>query len=239
MEGVSRDVYVFEEDRQQWVKSNHPMPTGLTGLLALTHNTSLVVCGLSGESSPPSTFVYNSQSSQWHSKAPPPLHFHTAFSSAVVVNGTYYITLGVEGTATSDIKPLSPAVFSQPLSTLLDSDSPPAWQRMPDTPYYSPRLATTGGYFIVLGGLTRPYNLKENNAAVASNLSSAIHAYCPATSSWVKIGDLYTRSTSCICYYYESCSLQEGPPPMINRMICSLIQKFSLCTHLAVYLYSL
>ena len=134
VEGVSRDVYVFEEDRQQWVKSNHPMPTGLTGLLALTHNTSLVVCGLSGESSPPSTFVYNSQSSQWHSKAPPPLHFHTAFSSAVVVNGTYYITLGVEGTATSDIKPLSPAVFSQPLSTLLDSDSPPAWQRMPDTP---------------------------------------------------------------------------------------------------------
>ena len=69
VEGVSRDVYVFEEDRQQWVKSNHPMPTGLTGLLALTHNTSLVVCGLSGESSPPSMFVYNSQSSQWHSKA--------------------------------------------------------------------------------------------------------------------------------------------------------------------------
>ena len=185
-EGMSGDVHVFEEDRQQWVKSIPPLPTGLAGSLVVTHNTSLVVCGMSDKSSLPSMFVYNIQSSQWHSRAPPPLTFHPGCSSAVVVNDTYYIAVGAEGTASSDPLPSSPAVFSQPLSTLL---APSAWQRMPDTPCHSSRLAATGGCLLALGGLTRPCNVR-NDAAVATNLSSAVHAYCPATSSWVKIGDL-------------------------------------------------
>ena len=187
-EGMSGDVHVFEEDRQQWVNSIPPLPTDseVGSSLVVTHNTSLVVCGVS---SPPSMFVYNSQSSQWHSRAPPPLTFHTGFSSAVVVNDTYYTAVGVEGTGNSYQLPSSPAVFSHPLSTLLDPDVPSAWQRMPDTPCHSSRLAATGGCLLALGGLTRPCNLR-NDAAVAANLSSAVHAYCPATSSWVKIGDL-------------------------------------------------
>ena len=188
-EGMSGDVHVFEEDRQQWVKSIPPLRTGLVGSLVVTHNTSLVVCGIPDESSPPSMFVYNSQSSQWHSRAPPPLTFNTAFSSAVVVNDTYYIAVGAEGTANSDPLPSSPAVFSHPLSTLLDPDAPSAWQRMPDTPCHSSCLAATGGCLLALGGLTRPCNVGDE-AALAANLSSAVHAYCPATSSWVKIGDL-------------------------------------------------
>ena len=188
-EGMSGDVHVFEEDRQQWVKSISPLRTGLVDSLVITHNTSLVVCGIPDESSPPSMFVYNSQSSQWHSRAPPPLTFHTAFSSAVVVNDTYYIAVGAEGTANSDPLPSSPAVFSHPLSTLLDPDVPSAWQRMPDTPCHCSRLAATGGCLLALGGLTRPCNVGDD-AAVAVNLSSAVHAYCPVTSSWVKIGDL-------------------------------------------------
>ena len=188
-EGMSGDMHVFEEDRQQWIKSIPPMPTGLVGSLVVTHSTSLVVCGLSDESSPPSMFVYNSQSSQWHSRTPPPLTFHTAFSSAVVVNDTYYIAVGAEGTRNSDQLPSSPAVFSHPLSTLLDPDAPSAWQRMPDTPCHCSRLAATGGCLLALGGLAGPCNVKDG-AVLAANLSSAVHAYCPATSSWVKIRDL-------------------------------------------------
>ena len=188
-EGISSDVHVFEEDRQQWVNSIPPLPTGLVGSLVVTHNTSLVVCGIPDVSSSPSMFVYNSQSSQWHSRAPPPLTFHSGCSSAVVVNDTYYIAVGIEGMESSDPLPSSPAVFSHPLSTLLDPDVPSAWQRMPDTPCHCSRLAATGGCLLALGGLTRPCNVKDD-AALTANLSSAVHAYCPATSSWVKIGDL-------------------------------------------------
>ena len=188
-EGESSDVHVFEEDRQQWANSIPPMPTGLVGSLVVTHNTSLVVCGISDESSSPSMFVYNSQSSQWNSRAPPPLTFHTGFSSAVVVNDTYYTAVSIEGTRNSYQLPSSPAVFSHPLSTLLDPDAPSAWQRMPDTPCHSSCLAATGGCLLALGGLTRPCNVGVD-AVLAANLSSAVHAYCPATSSWVKIGDL-------------------------------------------------
>ena len=188
-EKISSDVHVFEEDRQQWIKSIPPLPTALVGSLVVTHNISLVVCGMPGASSPPSMFVYNSESSQWHSRAPPPLTFTTLSSSAVVVNDTYYIAVGAEGMESSDPLPSSPAVFSHPLSTQLDPGAPSAWQCMPDTPCHSSRLAATGGCLLALGGLAGPCNVRDD-AAVAANLSSAVHAYCPATSSWVKIGDL-------------------------------------------------
>ena len=194
--GVSDDVesnngvHVFEEDTKQWVKSINisPIPTGLFFSLVVTHNTSLIVCGMTDVSSPPSMFIYCDQSSQWHSRAPPPLNFYTMFSSAVIVNDTYYLALGAEGGMFTDPLPSSTAVFSQPLSTLLDPNTPSTWQRMPDTPCTS-HLATTGGCLLALGGLHNVCDVYDD-AAVATNLTTAVHAFCPATSSWVKIGDL-------------------------------------------------
>ena len=188
---VSSGVHFFDEDTQQWVQSIPPMPTGVVLPLVVTHTTSLIVCGLTDESSPPapSMFIYCHQSSQWHSRAPPPLTFHTAFSSAVIVNDTYYIAVGTEGVMDADPLPSSPAVFSQPLSTLLDPNTPSTWQRMPDTPCHTSHLATTGGCLLALGGLHRACNI-DDGAAIATNIATAVYAYCPAISSWVKIGDL-------------------------------------------------
>ena len=182
---VSSGVHVFDEDTQQWVQSIPPMPTGVVLPLVVTHTTSLIVCGLTHVSSPPSMFIYCHQSSQWHSRAPPPLTFHTAYSSAVIVNDTYYIAVGV---MVVDPLPSSAAVFSQPLSTLLDPNAPSTWQGMPDTPCHTSHLATTGGCLLALGGL-HACNMNDGTA-IATNLTTAVHAYCPATSSWVKIGDL-------------------------------------------------
>ena len=179
----SKQVHVFDEDTQQ---STLSMPTGLYFSLVVTHNTSLIVCGMTGESSPPLMFIYCHQSSQWHSRAPPPLNFHTDFGSAVIVNDTYYIAEGAEGELFQDS---SPAVFSQPLSTLLDPNIPSTWQRMPDTPCHTSHLATTGGCLLALGGLHSACNILDN-AEVAADITTAVHAFCPATSSWVKIGDL-------------------------------------------------
>ena len=194
--GVSKEVRIFDEDTQQWVESISPMPTRLAFSLVVTHNTSLIVCGMTDESSPPSMFIYRHQSSQWHSRAPPPLNFYTDFSSAVIVNDTYYLSLGTEGVANADPLPSSAAVFSQPLSTLLDPNTPSTWQRMPDTPCHTSCLATTGGCLLALGGLHNVCNIRDASAA---NITSAVYAYCPAISSWVKIGGLPdTRACSTI-----------------------------------------
>ena len=191
-EETTGDVHVFEEDTQQWVKSIPPIPTGLFLSVVATHSSSLVVCGTTDGSSPASMFVYNSQSSQWHSRSPPPLAFNSRYCSAVVVSDTYYIAVGSEGVLDSEDWPTSAAVFSIPLSTLLDPNAPQdpfTWQRMPDTPCHTSHLAATGGCLLALGGLRNACDIKCNEA-VASNLTTAVHAYCPATSSWVKIGDL-------------------------------------------------
>ena len=201
--GVSEEVHsgscVFEEETQQWFESIPPMPNGLSASLVITHTTSLIMCGLTDESSPPSMLIYSHQSSQWHSRAPPPLTFNTMFSSAVIVNDTYYIAVGIEGVMVAHPLPSSPAVFSQPLSTLLDPNTPSTWQRMPDTPCHTSHLATTGGCLLALGGLHNACNMDDDDDAVATNITTTVHAFCPATSSWVKIGDLPdTRAFSTI-----------------------------------------
>ena len=60
---------------------------------------------------------------------------------------------------------------------------------MPDTPCHTSHLAATGGCLLALGGLHNACNIC-NDAAIATNITTAVYAYCPAISSWVKIGDL-------------------------------------------------
>ena len=168
------------------------MPRGLAFSTVVSHSSSLVVCGTPDRTSSASVLVYNSQSSQWHLAAALLLTFHSTLSSSVVVNDTYYIAVGVEGVLDQEKWPSSPAVFSLPLSTLLDPNAPQdpsIWQRIPDTPCHMSRLAATGGCLLALGGLRSGCDV-EDDEAVAANLSTAVHAYCPATSSWVNIGDL-------------------------------------------------
>ena len=185
-------VYVFEEDTQEWVNSIPPVPTALISAKVASHGSTLVVCGMPDESSPASLFIYNSQSSQWHSRAPPPLPFNCFCSSTLIMNDKYYLAPGIEGVIDSETWPSSPAVFSLPLSTLLDPNAPQtpsSWERLPDMPCPTAHLATTGGCLLALGGLKKACNL-NNGQKVAAHLSTAVYVYCPATSSWVKIGDL-------------------------------------------------
>ena len=168
-----------------------PMPRGLAGVIVVSHSSSrsLVVCGTLNTSAV--MLVYNSQSSQWHWVADLPLTFNSAYSSAVVSNDTYYIAVGIQGILDHERNLSSPAVFSLPLSTLLDPNAPQdpsIWQRMPDTPCHMSHLVTTGGCLLALGGLCNVCDLKDHEAD--AELSTAVHAYCSATFSWIKIGDL-------------------------------------------------
>ena len=202
-EGVTGDLHVFEEDTQQWIRSIPPMPIGLVASTVVSHSSSLVVCGTPDRTSSAVVLVYNSQSSQWHLAAALPLTFDSTYSSAVVVNDTYYIAAGSDCFIEQKNSSSSPAVFSLPLSTLLDPNAPQdpsVWQRMPDTPCHMSHLAVTGGCLLALGGLLPRNNILTNiwqalsktSKATNFEFSTAVHAFCPATPScsWVKIGDL-------------------------------------------------
>ena len=196
-EGVTGDVHVFEEESQQWVKSIPPMPSRLAITAVVCHSSCLVVCGgFSPDFSlSASVLVYSSQSSQWHSALPLP--FSATLCSAVVLNDTCYVAAGCEGRLDNAIETMvdkimespSQSVVSAPLSTLLDpnaSRQASTWQHMPDTPFCMSSLVATGGCLLAVGGYTKSSTQEE----IERNLTTAVHAYCPATSSWVKIGDM-------------------------------------------------
>ena len=201
-EGVTQDVHVFEEETQQWVKSIPPMPRGLVFSIVVSHGSFLVVCGTPDMTSSALVLVYNSQSSKWHSAAALPLTFQSVYSSAVVVNDKFYVAVGGKGIANQVKRPSwppSPALLSIPLSDLLDPNTPQSsfCRCMPNTPCNGSRLAATGGCLLALGGLMPSNNniltdilLALSGKSKALDFSTAVHAYCPATSSWVKIGDL-------------------------------------------------
>ena len=94
--GITGDIHVFGEDTQQWITSIPPMSTGLCFVKVACHSSALVVCGMPDKSSPASLFIYNSQSSQWHSRAPPPLPFNCSCSSTIIMNDKYYLAPGGE-----------------------------------------------------------------------------------------------------------------------------------------------
>ena len=189
---ITSDVHVFEEETQQWVKSIPPLPSRLAFTTVVCHGSCLVVCGGTSPDKSPSASVsvYSSQSSQWHSA--PPLPFSTLWCSAVVLNDTCYVAARYEtklDTMDAILESPSQSVVSAPLSTLLDpnaSRQASTWQRMPDTPFYKSSLVATGGCLLAVGGHSKSTTLLET----VQNLSTAVHAYCPATSSWVKIGDM-------------------------------------------------
>ena len=188
---VTGDIYVFEEETQQWVKSISPMPSRLGLAAVVCHGSCLVVCGGTSPDDSPSASVsvYNSQSSQWHSAQPLP--FSATLCSAVVVNDTCYVAAGCDGevgTADKIIQSSSQSVAYAPLSTLLDpnaSQQASTWQRMPDTPFCMSSLVATGGCLLAVGGYSKP----PENDDVEQNVTT-IHAYCSSTSSWVNIGDM-------------------------------------------------
>lgn len=190
--GETGDVHFFEEDTQQWVKSIPPMPAKLAVPLVTSYGSSLIVCGIHDDTAPASMFVYNSQSSQWCYRSPPPLLLNSLHSSAVTMNGQYYIAIGAEDVIDSENWLSSPAVFSLPLRTLLDPNAPldpSSWHRMPDTLSHTPHLAAIGGCLLALGGLVRACNLQDPDK-IAALLTDSINAFCSATSSWVKVGEL-------------------------------------------------
>ena len=201
--GVTADIHVFDEETQQWVKPLPPMPSALACAAVISHGSALVVCGGTSPGGNPSAtvYVYNSESSQWHSA--PPLPFRRTLCTGAVINNMCYVAAGLETVFGDDMNTAAwlnsefarRSVVSAPLPILLDpnaSSSQPSsvWKSLPDLPHLNPSIAAVGGCLLALGGHKEISSLDE---ATDDDAITAVHAYCPATSSWLQIGDLPTQ----------------------------------------------
>ena len=202
--GVTADIHVFDEETQQWVKPLPPMPSALACAAVISHGSALVVCGGTSPDGKPSAavYVYNSESSQWHSA--PPLPFRRTLCTGVVISNMCYVAAGLETVFGDDMnmdacfnsESARRSVVSAPLPILLDpnaSSSQPSsvWKSLPDLPHYHPSIAAVGGCLLALGGHKEVPAEAEDVSA--DDVITAVHAYCPATSSWLQIGDLPTQ----------------------------------------------
>ena len=165
------DVYTYEEETQQWEKSIPPMPTPRMYSTVVTYRSSIAVCGgcgYGGGRTSDIVEVFDSKTSQWHTSAPLPVEHYSMY--VTVINDTCYLGGGGEGNM---------SIMCASLPSLFQSTTPhnQVWTKLPDLPHGGNALTNMGGTLLALGG-------------GAESPSEDIHAYCPNTKAWVKIGRL-------------------------------------------------
>ena len=164
------DVYTYEEETQQWEESIPcpPMPTPRIYPIVVTYHSSIAVCGGYGDQYIDMDIVevFNNDTSQWYTAAPLPVACEGIH--VTVINDTCYLGGGAgEGNRCAMCASL-PSLFQSTTQV---------WTKLSDLPHGGSALTNMGGTLLALGG-----------SAVSP--SEDIHAYCPNTKAWVKIGHL-------------------------------------------------
>ena len=201
--GVTRDrtitkkVYQYKADSQQWEKFLHPMPTARYYPTIISTQSALVTCGgatdvIGGKGVPCTTVeVYTTETSQWHTTDPLPVPC-VVMSSATVTNTSYLL-----GGVTTDYEPTKTVLYAPVASLIQRATSHPqqsasaarpdstssAWKTLRDTPLKESAAAGLGGMFLAVGGTDDQDD---------TLLACAVHVYSPATSTWIRVqsGDL-------------------------------------------------
>ena len=188
---VTADIHEFDEASQKWVRSTSipPMPTARSSVTAVSWSSppALIVCGGNDHQDQPTIVVevYHSRTSQWHAVSPLP--FPRAYTTCTVINTMLYLVGGCEGAESSICKK---TVTCTSIPQLLDAclqSSRTQWQSLsiPNVPNYWSTVASLGGCLLMMGG-TRDLGFPPKPKSIVSS----VHAYCPFTSAWVRIGEL-------------------------------------------------
>ena len=164
---VVGDVYTYEEETQQWEKSIPPMPTPCKWPFVVTYHSSFAVCGGYRGRTSDIVEVFDSETSQWHAAAPLPVK--RIGMPVTIINDTCYLGGAGGGEGNRSIMCASLPSLFQPHNQV--------WTKLPDLPHGGSALTNMGGTLLALGG-----------SRVSP--SEDIHAYCPNTKAWVKIGRL-------------------------------------------------
>ena len=180
---VTRKVYRFIEQSQEWEKFLKPMPTARYQPSVATTQSAIVASGgatgfREGKPVPCTTVeVYNSETSQWHTADP--LLIPCMATTSVTIADTWY-QLGAQGTDGENIT----TVLYTPLTDLIQKPTSPTdqsashtsvWKTLPDTPLKLSTVATLSGNLLALGGWD------DKTPA-----SPAVHIFYPSADSWVR-----------------------------------------------------
>ena len=192
---VISDIYQLDETSQQWVRSTSipPMPTACRALTAVSWMSppALIVCGGRDEQDEPMTIVeiYTSSMAQWSTASPLPVP-RSLMSLAVFHDTIFFIGGNEESSLGSSRKTVLYASVPQLMASCVSGQSPPKlWQFLPDVPHYRCSAAFLNGCLLAIGG--------QKEVLIGGPVYSSVYAYCPCSSSWLKVGDLPQARSRC------------------------------------------
>ena len=185
--GRSKVVGVWDADNKQWTHPYPQMHTARSSCSAVVHNEWLVVAG--GRPSRGkllSVEVMNTNSKQWYAGPPTPIPWDS-MKTATVGDECYFM-----GGYNATWSPTN-TVYSVSLSALttgMNSSTREGqiWKEISGLQTTLSTPLSISGSLLAVGG--------EHKGRKAV---TAIHLYQPDTGEWVKVGDLPTPRSDCIC----------------------------------------
>ena len=199
---ITKKVYRYKPESQQWEEFLQPMPTARYQLTVVSAQSALIACGGANDfNGVPCTTVdvYTTETSQWHTTDPLPVPCWMMSSS--IINNTAYLL----GGGTTDNKAKKTVQYAPVASLIQRATSRPqqsagaarqdstssAWKTLRDTPLVLSAAASLGGMLLAVGGVDDTSTL------------SSVHVYSPATSTWIRVpsGDL--PEPRCFCNAVE------------------------------------
>ena len=191
-EGISNEVYTYNEQIRQWEITIPPMPTARQAPGVLSLDSALIVAsGYTADEKFANTVeIYQQSTSQWYRTDPLPIH---CCDVSMIANGSRCYVLG----GYQEPLCLNQAVYAS-IDDLLhnavpadetahignsSSDTSTVWKLLPETPVYRPAAAMMTGYLIAIGG-------SKTSQGGTDHDRKEIYAYSPSTESWICINYL-------------------------------------------------
>ena len=182
------NVYTYDEESQQWENVIPPMPTPRALSNVVTCGSIFAACGGVGKNRLVEVFK-SKKKGKWFTGASLP--DACSYTQVAVVNDRCY--LGGGGLFISNRFLMSASLprlvqshtlpYCQKSSEVSSAQHQPVWTKC-QMPHYGSALASMGEVLLALGGCKYPIS---NSSSLCND---DIHAYCPSTESWIKIGCL-------------------------------------------------
>ena len=202
-EGLSREIYVWDPEIQQWTKPYPLMTMGRMSPGCASYQHYLIVAGGSPAQLlqlTTSVEILDTRSGQWY-KAPP-MPYDGYHIRPVVIGKTLYLLFTIRG-----LMIYSKSILSVSLPTLIShamqgkNCDASIWENLPDVPFYDTSLFSISNMLLTAGGsqggMTRALldimQLKRNKP------SADIYLFNPHINQWVKVGELPEARWACSC----------------------------------------
>ena len=133
--------------------------------------------------------IYISSTAQWSTACPLPAP-RSVMSQAIFCDTIFFIGGHEDSSFSSYTKTVLYASVPQLLASCTSEQSfPELWHFLPDVPHYRCSAAFLNGCLLAIGG--------QKEVLIGGPVYSSVYAYCPCSSSWLKVGDLPQACSRC------------------------------------------